>query len=490
MYHCTPEEAGISASHVRKFYEELESYNLSTHSVLLARGNAIFSECYYAPFDGDFLHRMYSVSKTFVSVAIGFCAQDGLLSLDEPFIKYLPRYTDGNENAARHTATIREMLSMESSRGGVNWFGKHPDDRAALYFDYPPHKYPGTLFDYDSSASFMLGVIVEELTGKPFLDYLQDKVLRDIGFSEEAFCIKAPGGHSFGDSGVMCTARDLLLFARFVMNGGTWNGKRYLNEEYLHAATTMHVINNDFGFGAFNDRGYGYKIWGMPRGCYAMLGMGNQVAFCDPAHDFLFVINSDNQGMGDNYTYIFTALYHNVLDHLTADGKSLPASPDAAALTAWLSDKKLFALPKTPIPAIAGEVNGKTFIPESNRMGIKWFRLELAEDSGVFHYENAQGVKAIPFGLGHNVLGQFPEEGYADLTVNTVAPGHTYRMAASADWPEEKKLRIRVQIIDKYFGNLAIVCGFRDARTVSVRMTKVAEDFLDEYSGVMMATAE
>ena len=123
-------------------------------------------------------------------------------------------------------------------------------------------------------------------------------------------------------------------------------------------------------------------------------------------------------------------------------------------------------------------------------MGIKWFRLEFEENEGKFHYENAQGVKCIPFGFGHNIFAQFPEEGYSDEVGNTVAPGHTYRAAFSADWPEERKLRIRVQIIDKYFANLAIVFGFRDENNVSVRMVKQAENFLNEYNGIMTASAE
>ena len=123
-------------------------------------------------------------------------------------------------------------------------------------------------------------------------------------------------------------------------------------------------------------------------------------------------------------------------------------------------------------------------------MGIKWFRLEFDGSEGNFHYENAQGAKCIPFGFGHNVFDRFPEEGYSDEVGNAVAPGHTYRAAFSADWPEERKLRIRVQIIDKYFANLAIVFGFRDRKNVSVRMTKCAENFLNEYSGVMTAVAE
>ena len=96
----------------------------------------------------------------------------------------------------------------------------------------------------------------------------------------------------------------------------------------------------------------------------------------------------------------------------------------------------------------------------------------------------------MPFGFGHNVFAQFPEEGYSDMVGNEAAPGNTYRAAFSADWPEKKKLRIRVQIIDDSFANLAIVFGFRDGENASVRMTKVAENFLEEYSGVMNATKE
>ena len=247
MNFTKPENVGISSENVRLFYKELEKYNLSTHGVVMARGNNIFSECYYAPFNKDFLHRMYSVSKSFVSIAIGFCEQDGLLSLDDPMMKFFPEYVN-KEGYYEHPSTDRDLLTMESSIVGVNWFYSGCSDRVDTYFKTAPSKIPGTLFDYDSSGSYMLGVIVERVTGKLFLDYLKEKVLDDIGFSKNSYCIMAPGENSFGDSGVMCTTRDLLLFARFVLNKGTWNGKRYLNEEYVEKATACDICNNDFGF--------------------------------------------------------------------------------------------------------------------------------------------------------------------------------------------------------------------------------------------------
>lgn len=487
---CTPEEAGISSARVRRFYETLEGYHIPVHSVILARGDAVFSECYYAPFHKDFKHRMYSTSKTFVSIAIGFCEQDGLLSLDDPIAGFFPEYLE-TEGAFCHTSTIRELLTMESAIRGVHWFLKNVTDRPATYFAAQPTKLPGTLFDYDSAGSFMLSVIVEKLTGKPFLEYLKDKFLREIGFSEDSYCLKAVGGYSWGDSGVLCKARDLLLFARFLLNGGTFEGKRYLNEKFMRDATTMHICNNDYGFVTHEGFGYGYQIWGMARGCFSTFGMGGQLGFCDPKHDLIFVINADTQGNPHGYEQIFDALYRNILDHVSEDGLPLPPDPsENEALAQWLSQKKLFCLMEKRESPFSCLVDGITFRAEKNPMGIRWFRLEFDGDEGVFHYENAQGVKRMPFGFGHNVFSQFPEEGYSDEVGNETAPGHTYRAAFSADWPEERKLRLRVQIIDKYFANLAIVFGFRDENNVSVRMVKQAENFLNEYNGIMTASAE
>ena len=52
-------------------------------------------------------------------------------------------------------------------------------------------------------------------------------------------------------------------------------------------------------------------------------------------------------------------------------------------------------------------------------------------------------------------------------------------------WTEAQKLFIKVQVIDTYFGRLNIMLGFRDENVVGIRMSKVAEDFMDEYRGYM-----
>lgn len=486
MNYQTPEQMGISSTHVLNFYKELDECGLSTHAVILSRGDSFFSECYYAPFHRDFKHRMYSTSKSFVSIAIGFCEQDGLLNLDDPVSKYFPE-CDPNG----HTSTIREFLQMTTARekARMSWFTAKPEDRAAFYFVDEPQKFPNTLFTYDSAASFMLDAIVERVTGKPFLKYLQEKVLDDIGFSKDAYCLCCPGGHSWGDSGVLCTARDLWLFARFVLNGGTWNGKRYLNEEYIKKAVTPAIPSSNYGFrNLCSTEGYGYQFWGAAEGCFATRGMGNQISLCDPKHDFVFVINSDNQGNAFAYYQIYRALYSHIIHNL---GEPLPENPTAKAeLDDYLASRKLFVLPESSSSPLAEKIAGKIFRCGDNPMGIRWFKLDFSGSEGSFTYENAQGEKTMPFGFGHNVFEKFPQEGYSDLVGSVSCPGNKYDAAFCADWPAENTLRIRVQIIDKYFGNLGILFGFRDEGHVTVRMDKTAEDFLKEYAGLMTAVAE
>ena len=75
MNHVSPEKAGISSEQVLKFVQSLENRNLSTHNVILARGEDVFFEHYWPPFDKSFGHRMYSVRKSIDTIADAFCEQ-------------------------------------------------------------------------------------------------------------------------------------------------------------------------------------------------------------------------------------------------------------------------------------------------------------------------------------------------------------------------------------------------------------------------------
>lgn len=488
----SPEDVGVSSASVLKFLNMLEGYNMSPHSIIMAKGNKIFTECYYEPFDKDKLHRMYSVTKSFVGVAVGLAAEKGFLSLDDKFMKYFEEYRNENVNELYDQMTIRDALKMQTCRGKYDrvwFFNSGCKDRCEVFFRTKASRIPGTLFMYDSCLAFMLGVIVEKVTGMPFLQFLRVNILDHIGFSKEAYCLKCPGGHSFGDSGLLCTSRDLLYFAKFVMNKGVWRGKRYMNADYLIEATSKLTDNRDFDILLHDSNGYGYQIWGLPRGGFGFLGMGDQLVFCDPQTEFIFVMTADNQGISaQSRTLIYNAIVNGIVNEMV--NHPIPQNPaDLRALNHKISSLKLHSLKGNSQSPLTDKINKKRFILEENPMGIKWLSFDFQNNRGVLNYENAQGEKQLLFGMAHNEFSLFPEEGYSDLVAGEDAKGNRYECACSAEWSEKAKLRISVQIIDKYFGRLVMVFSFKDNR-VQIEMIKVAENFLDEYQGVAIGTME
>ncbi|MBR3927579.1 MAG: serine hydrolase [Clostridia bacterium] len=468
--YTTPEKAGISASSIERFLKELKRRGLNMHSVLMLRGNDIFFEKYWAPFHKDMPHRMYSVTKSFVSIAIGCLSDEGKIDLDDPIISYFPDKLPENVPELLKTQTIRHMLMMSTSMYAINWFKEGVYDRTKFYFEQTPNRPAGTLFDYDSTGSYILGALVERVSGMSLLDYLKKKILNRLGGFENAHILKSPDGVSWGDSALLCTPRALMNFARFVMNKGVWEDERLLSKEYLDAATSCQTTNDLECKRAHNHFGYGYQIWMNEQNGFSFFGMGGQYAVCIPKKDFIFVCTGDNQ----YNEYASEILFRAIFDILIPDKKDV--SIDSELPSAMGSKHSEFAR----------SISGKIFPCEENEMKIKWFRLDFAGDEGVFAYENAQGKKTLPFGMAKNVFSQFPQLGYSDEYGNVHdETGFKYRCAASAGWIEEKKLQIRIQIIDRYFGSLVITFGFRNENTVSVRMIKNAEDFLNEYNGWM-----
>ena len=490
-----PEQVGVSSCDIKKYISMLENARLSTHSIIMMRHGKVFYENYWKPFDENFLHRMYSVSKSLVGIAVGFLEQDGLISLDDKIIDYFD--ADITENACETVKmqTIRNMLMMSTGYPWIHswWFGQKPADRLKHYFDSSSfeggiRRIPGTIFEYDSMGSFVLGSMVEEVTGKSLMEYLREKLFDKIGVSKEAYCLKCPGGHSWGDSAILCTARDLAKVLLFVMNKGEWMGEQILNREYLETAASSLIDTNEGGFGP-NSYGYGYQIWRTSDNSFYFNGMGCQYAIAIPDKDMVFVINSDNQGNVTAASTIINPFFEIVANNASDE----PIAENEKAydeLVKYSESLSLFALKGGVESSMQDKINGKLFKMNENPMGITEIKLVFEGGKGVLEYKNAQGDKKLYFGMEENAFGVFPQEGYADMVGTEFAAGNYYKCAASAMWTQDDKMEIAVQAIDKYFGRLLMRFAFPDENTIAVNMNKAAEDFFDEYSGYADGKAE
>ncbi|MDA0745723.1 MAG: serine hydrolase [bacterium] len=443
------------------------------HGFLIVRQNKIAGEGYWAPYAADRFHRMYSVSKSFVSLAVGMMVDEGRLTLEDRVAEYFPDKLPADLHPWLADSTVRDLLMMATPHSKTS-YGRTDDDWAKTFFHLAPSHPPGTIFSYDTAATVVLTALVERLAGMPFLDAMRPGFLDRIGFSPEAWCIRTPEGTSWGGSGVICTLRDLAKVALVCMNRGRWGDEQVLPEDYVVAATSRQIDNSIRGH-----CGYGYQIWREKENGFAFRGMGSQFAFCFPDRDFLFTCIADTQGSTAGVG-IPDVMRQEIYPHLS----DTPLPEDRAACEE-LADAigRLAILPAAgePDTGVASEVDGTWYALEDNPMGITRMRLCFSGDAGTWEYTNGQGDNTLRFGIGRVLAEKFPQRNYFGEQIGEV-PGVPYDCLASAAWIDELTLNMEVYITDIYLGTLRASFAFKGDE-IAIYMTKTAEWFLDEYNG-------
>ena len=87
---CSLKEAGISASGVQKFLDEIQAGGYHLHSLMLTRHGKVAYECSWKPYQLDEVHLMHSFTKGLVATAIGILEGENRISLEDSLISYFP----------------------------------------------------------------------------------------------------------------------------------------------------------------------------------------------------------------------------------------------------------------------------------------------------------------------------------------------------------------------------------------------------------------
>lgn len=475
-----PEQVGVSSKKVLEYYRMLKDKKVNLHSLILAKGNEIFAENYWGPFNENSMQRMYSQTKSFVGIAVTELAAEGKISLDDKIVDYFPDKLPENVPHFMKIQTIRNMLTMQTFSTGVDWFGQGVTDRVKHYFECRVDKCPGTVFNYDSEGSFVLGALVERVTNMTFLDYLREKCLDKIGFSKEARCLKAPGGYSWSDSALLCSVRDMLAFGRLLANGGEWDGEQLLDKNAVSEAVKKQVDNCIDGSYANNKLGYGYQIWRTYDDGFAFYGMHDQLMIYNPRTDMILVCTCGNMTGTMTREYLIDGFINYIVN--SVDDTLTENNDDYLKLQEYCKNLELLSADGETENDFENEIDGVKFVAESETASIYDFELKFNGNCGEIIYHNAQGEKTLKFGKGYNEYQKFPQTDYSAEIGSFKCEGNMYDCAVSAAWTERKKLTLNVQIIDEYLGMLVMTISF-DGDYAVMAMKKHAEDFLDEYNG-------
>lgn len=274
----TADTYGIPAAAVLQLIDDLERQGLDPHALQIARrvdGDwvDVFAAA-WQPWTLDQPALVYSVSKTFTSLAIGLLEAEGRLGLDDSVGELL-----GLPDP--HGITVRHLLTMNTGHDYAQIETLQFDVRALL--TVPPAATPGTSFAYNSDATYALSCIVTALTGERLTDYLRPRLLDPLGIEER--WMKPARGVEQGFSGFHITVGDIARVATMLADGGRYGGTQVVPAEFVKELSHPWSDTRDPSQpdDPTNDwaLGYGFQVWRSTVG-FRLDGAYGQFGIVDP----------------------------------------------------------------------------------------------------------------------------------------------------------------------------------------------------------------
>jgi CubicO group peptidase (beta-lactamase class C family) len=377
---ASPESAGMSKTgfdrledHLKRRY--IDAGRLPGTQVLVYRRGKIVHHAVQgfadlerkAPVKHDTIYRIYSMTKPITSVAFMMLVEEGRVALDEPVHKYIPEWKDLGVFQAgtaagfltkppsrpmlivdllRHTsgltygfqqrsnvdAAYRELKIGEVEKSGT--MQSMIDDLARMPLEFSP----GEAWNYSLSTD-VIGYLIEKISGKPFEQFLKERIFDPLGMNDTDFFVPAgkagrfaacyaaekgsiklqddPATSSFlsppsfisGGGGLCSTTADYLTFSRALLNRGELGGVRLIGPKTLALMTTNHLPGGRalpelsrslFSEATYNGIGFGlgFSVTMDPAqtlipgsaGEYAWGGAAGTAFWVDPAEELIAIL--------------------------------------------------------------------------------------------------------------------------------------------------------------------------------------------------------
>ncbi|MFY9914011.1 MAG: serine hydrolase [Nocardioidaceae bacterium] len=281
-----------------------------TEAFLVMRGEEVLDERYLEGAQPTDRHLLMSVSKSLCGLLVGRLVGQSLIDPEATISTYVPELSGGGYG----DATIQQVLDMTASIDYVEDYHNpaahvHQQDRVAgwrpRYDDDPADTYEflttlgpagrhGLAFQYCSASTDVLAWVVERCTGQRYADVLGSELWAHLGCADDAAITVDSGGFAFANGGVTCTARDLALVGRLVLDGGAARGEQVVPRAWVDAtlAGGDPAVAAGSIFQSIHDGGsYRNQWWitGDERGSVFGTGIHGQYLWLDPTSDVVIV---------------------------------------------------------------------------------------------------------------------------------------------------------------------------------------------------------
>jgi CubicO group peptidase (beta-lactamase class C family) len=263
---------------------------------------------------------------------------DGRVSVIDPVEKYLPEFKGLKLNPCGTRAGINcsavnpqrpvnllDLMTHTSGLPGAAPAGAGAPgtlaesvarvSRATLLFE------PGTEWNYSNIGIAALGRVFEVVSGKPFEQFLADRVFEPLAMKDSFFFVPAEKENRVAsvysyeteglkrvtlqrakfpapEGGLFSTANDLARFHQMMLNKGTLDGRRVLSAAAVEAMTASQTGSIKAGFAPGVGHGFGFEVVRETLGTYRYNSIGSFVkggayrtyGFVDPAKDLVGII--------------------------------------------------------------------------------------------------------------------------------------------------------------------------------------------------------
>lgn len=268
LIRSTPEAEGLSSKHLKAFFDRLMSEsNAEVHSCIVMRHGHVIGEIYPRPWRADYRHTMYSVSKTFTSVAVGMCVADSLLSLDDSVGKFFPLLLPSECTDTVSAITVRDLLTMQSGLPVDTKMRTREREWIRMYLGGRPKGMPGTLWAYDSLSSYLLSAIVQEVTDSTLMQLLRSHLFHPMGITDAAW-EESPEGVTCGGWGLYIRPEAMAKFGQLLLDGGRWNGVELVPRQWVEEMMKPQSITGKYGYQMWQSA---YPGWVEANGSYGQL---------------------------------------------------------------------------------------------------------------------------------------------------------------------------------------------------------------------------
>lgn len=294
------------------FDEFLEDHR--TVAFLIIHRDTLKYERYFKGYDPAHVHTSFSMAKSVMSMRIGCALADGYITnVSQPITDFVPELKKNGFDAVTLEHVLQMTSGLDFSESYVNPFGS-----AAKYY-YGRRLYknmarmklkraPGTMFEYVSGNSQLLGLILERALRakgdqRTITAYCQDKLWSPLGMEYPASWSidRKEGGIEKTFCCVNAPARDFAKLGSLYLHGGNWNGAQLVPAEWVEQSTRVDTSNGSAAR-------YQYQWW-LPSGDGDFMAQGilGQFIFVDPARELVIVRLGKKYG-GVGWSNVFRSI--------------------------------------------------------------------------------------------------------------------------------------------------------------------------------------